>query len=138
MSLMMISGEDDSIIGSNVLLQASDFPQGYINQCHTTDYIQRFDPLTNLILHYNKLLLKISRNNYIPINFICDTVAPEFFYICDRAMTFLVDKILIDKISSYKYFLIDGKKLPINDTPQNHTNINIIGLRVLLLFGLHI
>jgi len=46
-------------------------------------------------------------------------------------------RILIDELDN-EYIEIDGKKLSVQETPYNHKNVNILGLKALSHFELNL
>lgn len=138
----MISDEDDTI---SVMLQNADFPDNYINMEHPEDFIPIDHPVTELIFHkrkfHNRLILRISfkidENTFVPISFVCDTGAPSFLYLAEKTKHVLMCRISEDDLQN-SIINIHGKQMLVSDPPQNHKNVNIMGLRALEYFELYL
>jgi len=152
--MLMINDDDDE---TSLLLHKSDYPSYYINYSHPTDYINSTIPISELIFHkkknHNRLLFRISikldNNIFLPITLVSDTGAPSYLYLCEKTKNLIKNRIKIDEFETEYLILLsspsqkegkgDGnKKIPINDTPVNHPNINIIGLRFLQYLQLYL
>jgi len=146
--MMMLNGED-TIIGSEIMLQDTDFPVYFKDQHHPEDFIPMLNPKIDLILHkkpfHNRLFARIcfltEESTYLPFTFILDTGAPEFLYLSEKTKIMLNNRIKKDD-GDHEYIKFKsecefhGKKIPVNDTPSHHNNINIMGLKLLLKFEL--
>ena len=149
--MMMISG-DDEIIDDGVMLHESDFPKNFINKAHPTDYLLTDKPIKEFIFHkelrHSRLLLRISfkidDNLFVPITLICDTGAPSSFYLCEKTRNLIKSRIKTSEELEIEYIKIfdpesgENKKMLIGKNPYNHSDINILGLRSLEIFGLSI
>lgn len=140
--MLMITAEDEAI--GTMMLHPLDFPNYYTNFIHPTDYVNVTEPFIEHIFHqkkcHNRLLLrictKIDTHTYLPLTFVIDTGAPAYIFLCPRAKIALESIIKLDDVQN-EFLLINGKKLPINETPSNHDNINVIGVMALSKFGFH-
>jgi hypothetical protein len=137
----MISEDEDT---SKILLQQSDFPDYYINMIHPNDYLPTTNTIIEKIFHkkknHNLLLLRMSfkiyEKYYIPMTFVCDTGAPGFIYLSKKGKKLIEKKILTDELDNEYIVIGDNKKILISDSPNNHSECNIIGLRLLQYFEL--
>lgn len=137
---------DNDILFDELLLHNEDFPAEYINMEHPNDYSITHEPITEYIYnkksHHNRLLCRFSWkicDMYVPMTFVCDTGAPMFFYLTKKAKDCIKCRIKEDDLQTeYVELNINGelKKIRISNSPNNHENVNIIGLCLLDLFGL--
>ena len=143
----MLEDEEEEIIRF-LKLKDSDFPDYYVNKIHPEDYILRDEPCRDLIfhkkLHHSRLLLRIcflDKHTFIPLTFVCDTGAPSSFYLCNKALKLLKNRIKTDPDILVRYVKVDGKKMLVTEIPVNHCenyNVNIIGLNALMFFGIEL
>lgn len=105
-----------------LLLHDEDFPEGYKNMAHPSDYkeVKTFNP--EFIYHsyfgrHNRLILrvawKVSESVMIPMSFVCDTGAPSHLYLSKKAFSVLNKYNLIledDKEAKYVKFTSIAKK----------------------------
>jgi len=143
--MMMIETDEPQI---NIILHDADFPANFKNKDHPNDYIPVLNPTVELIYHkrrfHSRLLaripIKIDETTYIPITFVCDTGAPDFIFLSEKAKSVFSRRILVDELDN-SYMKIGDKKYTVNDTPSNHNNhdnVNILGLRILMKFGIYL
>lgn len=138
MTKRMIFDDEDFL-----MLQEADFPDFFIDKHHPDDFIPNVSPMNiEKIFHrlsgHNKLILRISiqiNNIFIPFTFILDTGAPSYIYINSITRRLIKNRILDDELGN-QFIYISGKKLSINPSPTNHSDVNIIGLLGLSHFGL--
>lgn len=136
MSTLMINDE-------TTLFQEADFPENYIDKHHPDDYINITEPIHEFIYHHrpdhNRLIVrtcfKLSKHNYIPVSFVCDTGAPSYIYINELTRRLIKSRILTDDIGN-EFIKIADKNLLLKSSPTNHPDTNIIGLKCLSFFGL--
>jgi hypothetical protein len=73
---------------------------------------------------------------------VCDTGAPRYLYLSPQTIDILKNsgRYLISEELGTKYIVIasTGKKIPIQETPTHHRNINIMGLKCLGRFKLRV
>lgn len=130
-----------------LLLTSADFPDDFKNFAHPDDYNVTNRPVTpEYICHsrfgrHNRLIFRISlgRNgSFFSASFVCDTGAPKFLYACPQLLDLLqsLQAIHIDDDTGVAWITIQGKKVPLDPTPQCHAPANIIGLRLLHRLGL--
>ena len=128
-----------------IILQEADFPSYFIDKHHPDDYKSNENPIQELIYHirtnHNRLIchisVRISENQYIPLTFVCDTGAPMFLYINEITRRLICKRIKLDD-SENEIIIVNGKKMTINDSPSNHKDVNIMGIRALSWFGLYL
>ena len=124
------------------MLQDSDFPENFIDKKHPDDLNPILSPIIELLYHrrsnHNRLILricvKISESTYIPVSFICDTGAPSFIYISEKTRMCIESRIKIDELENDFITLNSGKML----IESSNSNINVLGLRSLSIFGLYL
>ena len=133
--------EDD--IPSHIILHEADFPSYYTNKMHPDDFKitenpMQYETIFHKKFHHNRLILRISifvENRFIPISFICDTGAPDSFYLSSDVIRLLSDRLKEDDLGA-TFIKINNKRFFVGSTPSNHDSINIIGLKALSFFGL--
>jgi len=141
MSIILVNEEDEDI--PFIFLKKADFPDYYINFLHPNDHEIMNNPiLAETIFHrkknHNRLLLRISIKvceSYIPATFICDTGAPSDIYLSAELYQIIKSRFVHD-IYQNEFLKIGNDHAVVGNTPDNHPNINIIGLRFLDKFGL--
>src|SRR3990167_7296990 len=124
--------------------QDADFPDNYVDQCHPEDYIQKTTSEIELIYrirpYHNRIFLRvcilIDSGVFVPMTFVCDTGAPGYLYICERARKLIKNRIRVDDRETEFLSLDSGKNMVVSSSPSNHSNSNIMGLRALSFFGL--
>lgn len=79
----------------------------------------------------------MAEDMYIPVTFICDTGAPGFIYINSLTYRLLGKRILSDSLEN-EFIKIGDSHFHVKPSPANHPDTNILGLRILSVFGLHI
>jgi len=138
MALCMI--DETNSANDELLLHNTDFPSNFVNMAHPDDYKILDKPIIpeyiyNDKSHHYRLIFRISwklgENKYVPMSFVCDTGAPMFFYICEKAQNILQNRICNDELGNQFFQMPDGSKAAIHETPSNHQPANIIGLRIL-------
>jgi len=103
----------------------------------------------------NNLILRISfkiDNEFIPMSFICDSTLPSYFYLSKTAKDYLNKRIKFDELTEYieinsnistnrgrhsDWITYDKIKIYINNI-DNDQQMNIIGLKGLMLFGMYL
>lgn len=138
----MIVNDD---IPSHIIFHDTDFPSYYINKKHPNDFMITSNPIQQEMIfhqrfHHNRLILRTSiliEERFISVSFICDTGAPDSFYLCDELRQRLSSRIFEDELG-VTFIKIGGKKFFVGSPPSNHDNINILGLKALSIFGLYL
>ena len=126
-----------------IMLQDADFPDYYIDKHHPDDYKITEESFYELIYHrrtnHNRLLLRITiminEYTFLPLTFICDTGAPSFIYISEFTRKCIKNRIKLDD-SENEIIIVNGKKMPLSNSPSNHPDVNILGIRALSFFNL--
>lgn len=131
---------------SYMMLHELDFPSTFVKKAHKDDYRPISYPIKEYIYHrknfHNRIFIRMSiclrENMFIPITFICDTGAPMFLYITEITRALISERIEVDE-SENDFINIHGeKKMMVNSSPPLHSDTNVIGLRALSFFGLHL
>jgi len=110
---------------------------------HPDDYKLTNDPIDVECIHHKKphhdrLILRISvkvENEYIPLSFICDTGSPSYLFLCQKSIELLKPRIQESELEAL-YITSNNKNILIQESPINHKNSNIIGLKLLFEWGL--
>lgn len=133
--------------GEEVLIQSEDFPTSYVNMFHTDDY-KSLDNVVQVSCIYNhggsrhnRIISRLSwkvGNKYVPMSFICDTGATRHIYLSKLAYSMLssANRIIEDPDLGTKYVTINGRKAAVLPTPDNYEPANLMGLPILIRFGL--
>ena len=132
-----------------LLLCPQDFPENYTKDyCHPDDYkvYEREIEKQHIFNHrqgkFNRLLLRVcwrtTQDRYIPMTFVLDTGAPKHFYLSQKAIQTLQGHGILhtDDDTDLLYVIINRRKCPVETTPPSHDPANIIGVRMLMRFGL--
>ena len=134
-----------------ILLCAADFPQEYINMQHPEDYTIQDSPIkpTYVVTQrrgHARLIFRVSWKvgigKFMPMSFIVDTGAIQPIYFGSRSLKLMErhGRLLLDDLQNDVVLLegLGGRKVHYESTPKNYEPTNLIGLRFLLQFGLHI
>ena len=81
------------------------------------------------------MAFKTRTSQYMPVTFVCDTGVPMFIYINEITRRLISDRIQIDD-SENEFIMVNDKKMSVHDSPSNHPDVNILGIRALSYFGL--
>jgi hypothetical protein len=143
MSLLMV--DDDKVTEGDLLLHDQDFPDSFVHMKHPEDGIivdHAIVPecIRHRRAHHHRLLLRVSfklaNEKFVPFTFVCDTGAPDSFYLSPYA-----DKILadggrrIEDEAGNTFIAILNHPAATRDTPATHQPGNIIGLTLLERLG---
>jgi len=131
---------------SYMMLHELDFPSTFTKKSHKDDYKIINYPIKELIYHrknfHNRIFVRISiflRNDvFVPVTFICDTGAPMFLYITELTRSLISERIEVDESENDFINIFGEKKMMVNSSPPLHSDTNVIGLRALSYFGLHL
>lgn len=135
--------------GEEILIQSEDFPMSYVNMSHPDDY-KRLENVVQVSCIYNhggsrhnRIISRLSwkvGNKYLPMSFICDTGATRHIYLSKLAYSMLntANRIIEDPDLGAKYVTINGRKAAVLPTPDNYEPANLMGLPILIRFGLSI
>ena len=126
-----------------------DFPENFTKDyCHPDDYkvFERRVDKQLIFNHrqgkFNRLLLRVcwrtKAEEYVPMTFVLDTGAPKHLYLSQRAIRTLQSHgtLHTDDDTDLLYVIVDGRKCPVETTPPSHDPANIIGVHMLMRFGL--
>lgn len=136
-----------SICFEDILLSEHDFPDHFANFAHPDDYIINSKEIKpEFICHsklgcHNRLIYRVSfgrGSHFFSVSFVCDTGAPGFLYLSPQAIQLLerLEAVNVDDDTGLAWLAVDGKKIPINPTPECHSPANKIGLKLLHRLGL--
>jgi hypothetical protein len=146
MSLLMV--DDTEVTEGDLLLHDADYPDSYVHMKHPEDGLpieRAIEPefIRHRRAHHHRLLLRVSfklvNGKFAAFTFVCDTGAPDSFYLSPET-----DKILtdggrrIEDEAGNTYIEILGKRAATRETPRTHQPGNIIGLSLLERLGLSV
>lgn len=140
--MLMIEETSDN----ELLLHDENFPSYYINKQHPQDYLISNAPVKELIYHrtsfYSRLFVRLSfkiDNIFIPISCICDTGAPKFLYLTQKARNVLKKRIKQDELlNEYMELNLNDMiiKIGLSEPLTTFNDVNIIGILLLERLGL--
>lgn len=142
MTIFMIEETSDN----ELLLHDENFPSHYINKQHPQDYLISEIPIKELFYHktsfYSRLFVRLSfkiDDKFIPISCICDTGAPKFLYLTQKARNVLKKRIKQDELLN-EYMEINlnniSMKIGLSEPLTTFNDVNIIGILLLEKLGL--
>ena len=80
--------------------------------------------------NHNRITIMINEYTFLHLTFICDTGAPSFIYISEFTKKCIKNRIKLDE-SENEIIIVNGKKMPLSNSPSNHPDVNILGIRAL-------
>ena len=113
---------------------------------HPTDYATQSKAIIPDLTHvlaplHNRLFLRISVEcsaGFTSLTFVCDTGAPGYLYLSDRALgtEVMQSRFLEEEDTGIKYVVCKGRKIPYRRTPDSRQPANMMGLKLMYRFGL--
>jgi hypothetical protein len=129
-----------------VLLHEDNFPPHFRNHAHPDDYLAMNHAIVpEKIAHFkrnrNRLILRVSWrlgvDSFATTSFICDTGCPGYLYLSPEALKVLEGRIQTNDLQQSTVAL-DGRLAEVEETPRRYGPCNIIGLQLLLRWGLRL
>lgn len=144
MSLLMV--DDTEVTEGDLLLHDADFPDSYVHMQHRQDGVvvdHAIQPefVRHRRAHHHRLLLRVSfkleNDKFVSFTFVCDTGAPDSFYLSPATDRILADGgRRVEDEAGNTYIDILGSRAATRETPRTHQPANIIGLTLLERMGL--
>lgn len=140
----MITEED--MLTSQLMLSKFDYPSYFVNNMHPDDGKISTKPMVPEVIYHqdsdhNRLLLRmsfqLSKNEYLPVTFVCDTGAPNYFYVSKNVLDLISHRFRRDDLQN-RYMVVNGRKVKVEAVPYVHEGSNIVGLQMLARLGLKI
>lgn len=140
--------DDNEVTEGDLVLHDADFPDSFVHMKHPEDGITAdtaIEPefIRHRRAHHHRLLLrasfKLANDKFVAFTFVCDTGAPDSFYLSPET-----DKILsdggrrVEDEAGNTYIEVLGKRAATRETPRTHQPGNIIGLTLLERLGLSV
>ena len=130
---------------SYLMLHTLDFPENFVNKSHPDDFTPLRKPMIQLIYHrmpyhnriFMRICVKVREDIFIPFTFICDTSAPMFIYVTQLTRRLISERIERDEVDN-EFIRVNGKMMLVHRSSKLHSDTNIICLKTLFIFGLHL